>query len=63
MNTRSLPACLARGELLESPNLNPQFNKGDFKNYEPNSLSRSEFGAMVGVGPLEQSSGRVELVL
>jgi hypothetical protein len=63
MNTRSLPASLARGELIESPNLNHESNKGDFKKYESNSLSRSGFGAMAGVGSVEQSSGRVELVL
>jgi hypothetical protein len=48
---------------LSSPNLNHQSNKGDFKKYESNSLSRSEFGALVGVGSLEQFAGRVELVL
>jgi hypothetical protein len=63
MNAHSLPAFLARGELIKSSNLNHQFNKGDFKNYETNSLSSSEFGAMAGVRSLEQSAGRVELVL
>src|SRR5262245_31892704 len=62
MNTRSLPTILSRGELIESLKLNQQ-PKGDFRNYEPNSLSSSEFGAVVGVGSLEQSAGRVELVL
>jgi hypothetical protein len=53
MNTRLLPAFLARDELFKSPNSKLHPRKGDLKNYESNSLSSSGFGTVVGTGSLE----------
>src|SRR5215216_7078375 len=63
MNTHRLSGFLARGELIKSLNSTTQSKKGDFKNYESDSLSSSGFVTVAGVGSLGQSAGRVELVL